>query len=198
MKIEVIGMDPSLCNWGLAKGSYDTRSQQIEISQIDLINPVLPKGKQIRQNSVDLEAACQLYIGAQNWCKGAQAVFVEVPIGSQSARAMASYGICVGILGALRSEGTPHYELTPTEVKLAGFGKKTATKREMIAWAMETHPEANWPRYKQHGIPLVSEGKAEHMADAIGAIHAGIKSNAFQQLITLLERTHNANLFATS
>ena len=102
-------------------------------------------------------------------------------------RAMASYGICVGVLGALKASGIPFFEVTPTEVKLASCGFKTATKEQMIAWATQRHPEANWPTYKTKGSEAVSSAKAEHMADAIGAIYAGINTDAFKQLLSMRE-----------
>ena len=184
-KLRVVGQDPSLRNWGLAIGNYDMDTKRLTIEDLSLTNPVLTTSKQVRQNSLDLESGVQLYAAAVRAAKDAHAVFIEVPVGSQSARAMASYGICVGVLGALKAIGTPFFELSPTEVKLAGAGKKTATKREMIEWAMATHPEANWPMYQQHGISKVSEAQAEHLADAVAAIHAGIASTSFQQLVAL-------------
>lgn len=184
--IKVVGQDPSLRNWGLAVGSLDLETKKLTIEFVDLTNPVLPTGKQVRQNSSDLESALQLYKGATDVSIGAHAVFVEVPVGSQSARAMASYGICVGVLGALRANGIPFFEVTPTEVKLASVGNKTATKQDMIKWAMAKHPEANWPTYKQNGSIMVSEAKAEHMADAIAAIYAGMTCNSFKQVLPFL------------
>lgn len=186
--IRVVGFDPSLRNWGISKGILVPGTvSQLRIEEVDVINPELPTGKQVRQNSLDLESAKQLCAAALSAAKGAQAIFVEVPVGSQSARAMASYGICVGVLGALRATGIPFFEVTPTEVKMASTGKKTATKQEMIQWAMATHPEANWPRYKQNGVVKVSEAKAEHMADATAAIYAGLACNSFQQLLPFMQ-----------
>ena len=184
--LTVIGQDPSLRNWGLAKATYCLETKQLHVEKLELVNPVLPTGKQARQNSLDLESSLQLYRQALAFSQGAHTVFVEVPVGSQSARAMASYGICVGVLGSLRASGIPFIEVTPTEVKLAGPGKKTATKIEMISWAMASHPEAQWPMYRQNGVDLVSEAKAEHLADAVAAIHAGIAGNTFQQMLPLL------------
>ena len=184
--IRVVGQDPSLRNWGLAVGTYNLETKKLTIESVDITNPELSKGKQVRQNSLDLESAFQLYKGAVTAAEGAHAVFVEVPVGSQSARAMASYGICVGVLGGLRANGIPFFEVTPTEVKLAGPGNKTATKQDMIKWAMAAHPEANWPTYKQNGTTMVSEAKAEHMADAVAAIYAGISCNAFQQMLPFM------------
>jgi len=185
--LNVIGMDPSLRNWGIAKGTLTVGLHgSLTINHLDVIQPVLPTGKQVRQNSLDLESARQLAAQALAAAQGAHAIFVEVPIGSQSARAMASYGICVGVLGALRASGIPFFEVTPTEVKMISVGKKTATKSEMIQWAYARHPEANWPTYKQHGQDVISEAKAEHMADAVAAIHAGLASNPFQQTLPFL------------
>ena len=170
----------------MAAGTFDLDSKKIEIKKLGLINPVLPTGKQVRQNSLDLESAMQLYQTAAATAQDADVVFVEVPVGSQSARAMASYGICVGVLGSLRAANVPFFEVTPTEVKLAAVGIKTATKKQMIKWATTKHPEANWPTYKEKGAVLLSEAKAEHMADAVASIYAGIACNPFQQLLPML------------
>jgi Holliday junction resolvasome RuvABC endonuclease subunit len=185
MKLQVCGIDPSLRNWGMSAGLYDTETKKLTILALAVITPELPTGKQVRQNSLDLESAKQLCDGTLRAVEGAQAIFVEVPVGSQSARAMASYGICVGVLGALRATSIPFFEVTPTEVKLAGYGTKTATKQDMIQWAMNKHPEANWPMYRHKGLNTVSEAKAEHMADATAAIYAGIASNTFQQMLPM-------------
>jgi Holliday junction resolvasome RuvABC endonuclease subunit len=185
MKLLVCGADPSLRNWGHSSGIYDTDTKKLTIQHVGVINPELPTGKQVRQNSLDLEAAKQLYAGSIEATRGAHAIFVEVPVGSQSARAMAGYAICVGVLGALRATNIPFFEVTPTEVKLASYGTKTATKQNMISWAMGKHPEANWPMYKHKGVNTVSEAKAEHMADSIGAIYAGLSSNTFQQMLPM-------------
>lgn len=196
--IRVVGQDPSLRNWGLAIGTFNVETHKLTIELLDLTSPTLPTGKQVRQNSQDLESAFQLYKGAIAAAKGAHAVFVEVPVGSQSARAMASYGVCVGVLGALRANGIPFFEVTPNEVKLAGPGLKTATKQDMIKWAMAAHPEANWPIYTQKGVNIVSEAKAEHMADAVAAIYAGIACNAFQQMLPFLKANPEKEVYANS
>jgi Holliday junction resolvasome RuvABC endonuclease subunit len=172
--LQVVGMDPSLRNWGISKGTLNLDTRKVHIQEVNVICPVLPTGKQVRQNSLDLESAKQLADSALRAVKGAQAIFVEVPVGSQSARAMASYGICVGVLGALRASGIPFFEVTPTEVKVTAVGSKTASKEAMINWARHSHPEADWPK---------AAAKAEHTADATAAIHAGLRTNEFKQLI---------------
>lgn len=185
-EIPVLGMDPSLRNWGLSFGYYNLDTKQIRIADLDVINPAVPKGKQVRQNSKDIEAAKQITTNVVGRMKQAKVTFVEVPVGSQSARAMASYALCVGVLGALRAGGLQFIELTPSEIKVAATGNPEAKKKEMIQWATTKHPDAPWPTYKQHGKELITEGTAEHMADATAAIHAGVNSDQFQQLIALL------------
>jgi hypothetical protein len=174
-------MDPSMTSWGIAKGTL--LDNLIQVNHVQVVNPVLPTGKQVRQNSKDLVAATQLFKAAYEACRDADAVFVEVPVGSQSARAMASYAMCVGVLGAMRSLGIKFFEVTPTEVKLAGPGIKDATKAQMIQWAMAAHPQANWPMHNGK----VSATKAEHCADAASAIHAGVQLDTFNQLLSLLK-----------
>lgn len=186
--IPVLGMDPSLNNWGLAKGYFDTETMKLSITELDLINPEFSSGKTVRQNSKDLERARQLAFKAASAVGDAQAVFVEVPVGSQSARAMASYGICVGVLGALRAQNIPFFEVTPTEVKLATIGKKTASKAEIIERAVAAYPQANWPLVTRNGETNVVMSKAEHMADAIGAIEAGIQTEQFRSVLPFITK----------
>lgn len=188
MLIKVTGYDPSLRNWGMASGVYDTETGAIALSSIAVCQPVLHKGKQVRQNSEDLDAANQLAAAAIAYAKGAQAIFVEVPVGSQSSRAMASYGVCVGVLGALRAMGILFIEVTPTEVKMASFGKPTASKKEMIDWAMTKYPSAGWPMQTEKGVTTPIASKAEHMADATAAIEAGIRTNVFKQMLQLMQQ----------
>lgn len=185
--LNVVGFDPSLKNWGIACGVLDTATLTIRITHIERVNPIPMTGKDIRNNSKDLHRAEQLAKRALEIGKEAQVMFVEVPVGSQSARAMASYGICVGILSALRASGIPFLEVTPTAVKQAATGRKTATKKQMIDWASTAYPDAEWPTYTRHGETKITEDAAEHIADAIATIHAGLDSPEFQRMLPLLK-----------
>lgn len=185
-QLTVVGFDPSMSNWGIAKGIYVPATNKLTIHHLDVEVPLLPESKQVRQNSKDLDRAQQLAKAVWEAAKDAQAIFVEVPHGSQSARASVSYAICIGILGALRNAGVSFFEVSEAEVKKATTGNKKATKTETIAWAMGAHPEAPWPMKIEKGIPSVVAGKAEHEADAIGAIYAGIASKSFQQVLPFI------------
>lgn len=180
MKIPVLGMDPSLRNWGLAAASLDLKTGVMDTPVLTLVCPADLKGKQVRNNSNDLHLSQQLADVVIPACRAAKAIFVEVPIGSQNSRAMASYGVCVGILGAIRSLGIPLIEVTPTELKLSMTGNKNATKQDMIDSAIKWYPDANYPLH--HGK---LSSKAEHVADAIGAIHAGVRTDTFQNILRL-------------
>lgn len=186
-QITVVGFDPSLRNWGIAKGVYLPVEDRLIIHYLDVIKPRITEGKKVRNNFKDLEAAEQHATGSWAIIEDSQAVFVEVPHGSQSARASVGYGVCIGVLGALRTSGIPFYDVSEAEVKAATTGNRKAEKQETITWAMAKHPEAPWPMQTQLGITTVVAGRAEHMADAVGAIYAGIASKAFQKALLLLK-----------
>lgn len=166
-----------MSNWGLAAAMLDLETGLLDTPRLVLVSPKAETGKQVRQNSKDLARAELLVKPVREECRQAKAVFVECPVGSQSARAMASYGICVGILGALRDEGITLIEVSPREVKVALSGDANATKQVMIDAGVSHYPEANWPMFK--GKPA---GKSEHLADAIGTIHAGVQTPMFQTI----------------
>lgn len=184
MIIPVLGLDPSLRNWGLAEGVLDLETGELSQLNLTIIETEPDKTKDVRQNSKDLASADQLASALFPIAKKAKLVFVEVPHGSQSAAAMKSYGICVGILGSLRAMGTQLIEVNSTEVKQVFTGCKTATKKQMIDKALEWYPDANFPREKGKPNGRVID-KAEHVADAIAAIHAGVRTPVFQNVMRL-------------
>ena len=194
-KIRVCGFDPSLRNWGIAAADLDLDSGLLDTPDLSIIQTVDPPGKQVRQNSKDLALAEQLFSGMYPIAQLAKVIFVEVPVGSQSARAMASYGTCVGVLGSLRGLGIQIIEVTPTEVKVSMTGNRNATKDDIIRAAVEHYPDANWPRHSRAGKVGKTSWKAgdllnscEHMADAVAAIHAGCATPMFQNLLRILRK----------
>lgn len=188
-KIRVCGFDPSMRNWGIAVADLDLESGLLDEPTLSIIQPRDEKSKQVRKNSKDLALAKQLFEGAFNVAKTCKVVFVEVPVGSQSARAMASYGVCVGVLGSLAGLGINIIEVSPEENKRVLTGNKHATKESMIKAALTLHPTTNWPRQERNGATFKKgdlKGEAEHVADAIGAIYAGCATPTFQTLLKLL------------
>lgn len=188
-KIKVAGLDPSMSNWGIALGELDLKEAYLDITSVHLVHPNKLKKSKERQNAKDVFLAQDLYEQNMQLLKDVDIIFAELPIGSQSARAMASYGICLGVVGALNiSLNKQIIQVTPMDVKKV-VGNNNPSKLDMINWAMDEHPETDFPTYKQGGIHYISATKAEHMADAIAAIHAGCKQQSFLNVINQLRET---------
>lgn len=186
MKIPVVGFDPSLQNWGIAEATLDLEGGFLSTPTLSVIQPKDGDSKkQVRRNSLDIQRAKELAQVAFQAARFAKVVFVEVPHGSKSARAMASYGICIGVLGSMLADGIEIIEVSASENKKHFTGSKNATKQEMIDKAIEHYPHANWPKHNDK----ISVAKAEHMADAVAAIHAGVQTPVFQNLMRLIQAT---------
>lgn len=181
-KLTVMGFDPSFRNFGMAKGFLDVDTGEFSLARIHLSEIETPaKSKVVRQNSLDLQVAQRSHKALHGFLEDVDMVFVEIPVGSQSARAMASYGICVGIIASIQK---PLIQVTPTEVKMV-TGSKTASKADMINWATTEYPQAPWLTKTQKGVTSFIN-KNEHMADAIAAIHAGCQTDQFKQARALM------------
>lgn len=180
MKIPVAGFDPSFTNWGIAEGMLDLETGILSEVNLTLIETEKGSNKQVRTNSDDLARTELLAVAAIATARRCKAIFVEMPVGSQSANGMKAYGVVVGVMGAIRALGIPVIEVTATEVKKQFTGNKNATKQEMIDQAVLTYPTANFPN--QRGRVTA---KAEHVADALGAIHAGVNTPIFQQIMRI-------------
>ena len=177
--MKVLGIDPSLSNCGFVLAELDLTTLDYQVEEVLLIETKKGSDKRTRRNSDDLERARQLSETLDMMTTKAKLAFCEVPVGSQSARAMASYGVCIGVLSHCK---IPLIQVSPDEVKMAATGRKTATKAEMIEWAVKHYPDAGWLR--RGGNVL---GKNEHLADATAAIKAGVKTLDFQNARAILQ-----------
>jgi Holliday junction resolvasome RuvABC endonuclease subunit len=196
MQIPVISIDPSLTNVGLVRAMVDLDTSKITIEKIRLVETEKTKIKVVRRNSDDVRRATEslkaIYqemgcLGPAEHQRPAVVAFAEVPVGSQSSRAMCSYGICCALLAAVACKA--HLiQVQPTEVKMAAVGTKTASKEEMIEWASGLYPDLDWKRYekasKNHAVGEV-HADMEHVADAIAAIHAGVLTDEFQRMVAV-------------
>lgn len=204
MIIKVVGADPALSNLGLAFAEvditdpenfkvYDLKLAQTADGKIEKLvkgkdgkikkQKVMPKGVSV--GSDDVRRAKVLSTAFIDATSQADLVIAEVPIGSQSARAMASYGISVGLLGSCP---TTLIEVSPSDVKKAGCNDTTATKHEMIEAATALFPDAPWIRskVKKKGVYPIT-GDNEHLADACFIIKAGLQTQAFQDYVEQLK-----------
>ena len=183
MIIPVAGMDPSYTNWGTAEGQLCMVTGMLTDVTTDLQRTAKGKDKQVRVNSDDLRRCEDLASHAFLIGERVKVVFSECPVGSQSANAMKSVGVAHGIVGALRAKGIIVIEVQARAVKKALTGNPNASKADMIKAAMDLYPNAGWTWHR--GKPTDNN---EHRADALGAIHAGVLTAEFQQLMTLLNK----------
>jgi Holliday junction resolvasome RuvABC endonuclease subunit len=156
----------------------DIDDLSVRVTRIRLLETEKLTTKSVRQNSDDLRRAREAHEAISEDLDSATLAFVEVPVGSQNARAMCSYGVCIGLLAAVK---VPLIQVQPTEVKMAAVGTKTASKQEMIEWATALYPDLPWFKTTRKGVTTFSD-KNEHIADAIGAIHAGIHTDEFKRM----------------
>jgi Holliday junction resolvasome RuvABC endonuclease subunit len=177
----VVGLDPSLSNFGAVKIeltlnlSDNAKVESFKYLTMGLSETVPDKSKGRRKNEEDLARAKLHKDFLKDILKDTDFVFIEMPVGSQTARAMASYGICIGLCAWIE---VPIFILSPAELKMAACGTKTASKAEMTSWATKALPDADWMYHSSTGKPLA---KNEHTADALAAIVAGIQSTTFKK-----------------
>lgn len=176
-------MDPSLTHWGTAEGMLCLETGMLTEVTVSMQVTSKGKDKQVRTNSDDLRRSEDLARHAFNVAGRVKVIFCECPVGSQSSSAMKSVGVSHGIVGALRAKDHIVIEVQAKAVKKALTGNPNATKADMIAAAIGLYPDAGWKYHK--GKPT---NDSEHKADAIGAIHAGVLTPEFQQLMTLLKQ----------
>lgn len=177
--LRIGGFDPSYSNFGMVKGDLNLikgRLTNVELS-LEETKPD-SKNKAVRKNSKDLVRVQALYKAMTKFFADVDIICVEIPVGSQSANSMKSYGVCVALVATLPQV---LIEVTPAEVKMAATKSKTASKRDMIDWAVSKYPDANWLTIERKGV-LVHINKNEHLADALATIHAGVKTNQFKQI----------------
>lgn len=169
-------------NFGIVIAELSLDTEDIRITDLILSQAHKDTGiKNQRVNSKDLGIARAHAVSLAAAIPDNAITFAEVPVGSQSARAMASYGMCIGLLANVKG---PLISVTATEVKMAATGNKNATKNDMIQWAVNKHPQAHWITIKRGGVSCPTNAN-EHLADALAAIYAGIKTPEFRMAMAM-------------
>lgn len=178
--VKVLGIDPAYTHVGLVLADIDPVTGAVvgtPLLRLVVTKPGKEK-KTVRKSSDDLRRCRELHTALVPLVAQAHVVCAEMPVGSQNASAMKGVGACTMLLAMIQK---PLIELTPEEVKLASVGKKTATKKEVIAWAYDRHPEAAWLRLNDKPTGrLINDN--EHIADALGVIEAATKTDHFKLL----------------
>lgn len=172
--MKTVAIDPSLSNTCLT--AFDFSNDRLVVIDSVTITTEKNPNKKIRAASDLIERCVDLYRGSRQFIERyvPDVIFAETPSGSQSASGMKNYGVSCFLLASLPERCL---EVTPQEVKMASVGRKSASKKEMIEWAYEKHPEAPW--LIRNGFPL---GKQEHMADSIAVMYAGMRTKEFEWL----------------
>lgn len=187
-KIPVVGFDPAFANFGIAKVLLDTTTLELEVVNLNLIQTEKDKSgaKVVRKNSDDLRRAQEIYAGMVLGCTGQRLAFAEIPSGAQDANASRAFGIAVGIMAAVP---IPLIQVQNFEAKLAAVGTRTASKQEMIEWATEKYPNANWIRAERGGKSWKKgdiTAANEHLADALAIIEAGVRTQEFKRTLAFM------------
>ena len=184
MIVKIAGLDCALKNLGIAKVKYDLQNKLIVPYHISLIQTEKSTNKQVRVSSDDFSRATVLAKSLKEIETEVDFWIGEIPSGSQNARANTSFGIAIGVMASLNKS---FIQVSPSEVKMAVIGRKTAPKHEMIDWAMKTYPALDWKTKRVKGVTTpVNEN--EHMADALAVIHAGVETPEFKNAVSMYRK----------
>lgn len=155
--LKVIAFDPSFNNWGYSFGLLDKNG--LTITDTGVLKNKPDKAKR-NQNLKDYDRCKELSQSITTLIRGCDLLCVELPVGSQSSRAMVSYAVCVALTATLDIDTQI---CTPHEVKRF-VGSNTASKDDVINWVKQKHPH----------LDLSTKTKAEHIADSIVAMYVGL------------------------
>lgn len=165
----------------MARFILDLKTMELDLRWLSLVTTEKDGNKRVRQNSDDLKRAQILSRAFMKEVETAEYIFAEIPSGAQSARAALGFGMQIGILAGANK---PIIQVMPTETKIAAVGKKTATKQEIIEWAANKYPNAEWLRVKRKGQMVLTDAN-EHLADACAIAEAGVLTDEFQRVIAI-------------
>lgn len=179
--MKFIAIDSSLRYTGVAVGTID-KEDNISVDKLLLTETQKTKNKQIRASSDTINRCREIHSFVHQIMadENPDVIFVETPSGSQNASGMKSYGLVCMLIASLVP---PPIEVTPTEVKVAYMGNKTASKESIINKASTQYPDLEW-HYRAGKL----QNKNEHIADAIAIAHAAVKTNQFQQLKQFIQK----------
>lgn len=182
---KMAALDGSKTNFGIAILDIDIDSLEINVVDLILIKTQKDKSKQVRKSSDNYRRSLEITSAIRDTLRDHQVngFFMEVPSGGQSYDAVLGFGIVIGVYASIEGMlGIPGIEVSPSETKKAAVGTATASKREMIDWAMGKYPAAPWRMFRGRATD-----DNEHLADAVAICHAGVKTAAFKQTLAILK-----------
>lgn len=183
MKIRIVGFDPSMSNWGIAKATLDVNTMQWTVDDLSIVETESESKKGVIKQSDDLRRAKIVKDGMIEACEGASFAISEIPFCNPAGYSAANFnaGLVTGVLAACP---IPLIQVFPSEVKQKATGIRSATKGEMIEWAMNRFPDAPWRMRKLKGKEVPTAAN-EHLADAVASINAGLDSTQLQQALAI-------------
>lgn len=183
MKIRVVGMDPSTSHWGCCRATIDVDTLEVAVEDFMLYNTESESKKGVMKQSDDLRRAKVVREGMIAACAGVSIVMAEIPFCNPGGYASANFnsGLVTGVLSSLE---LPLIQVFPLDVKIALSGHKSACKEEQIENGMKKHPDAPWLMRTLRGKRVPTKAN-EHLADALGSVYAGIKTEQFKQILSV-------------
>lgn len=184
MKIRILGIDPALANTGFCRAIYDVPTGLVSVERFRLLHTERADHKQVRRSSDYLRRARDILEALREEAAGCALAVAEIPQGGQSAAAASALMLATGVLAACP---VPLIEISPQEVKAVvrgSGGVAKVEKAEVIEFALDRHPEAPWLRKNSRGVPSFLN-KNEHLADALVAVYAGLRTPMFQQAVAM-------------
>lgn len=171
--LKVLGLDPSLRNFGAAACNLTEGS--LEVSDTFIAKTTSGKTRQLKQSHKDIQDASYLYTSLVKAFRWADVICIEIPHGSQTSRGGIGNGICYGVIASLLNINDNVIYVSANDVKnVVRLNKEhKPTKQDIIRWVRDKHPEA----------PLPNTLSAEHICDAIVAIHAAMKTKQFKEYL---------------
>ncbi|ELA08280.1 hypothetical protein MOMA_06951 [Moraxella macacae 0408225] len=166
--VKILSNDPSLRNWGYVEANYNNGLITIMKTGVIETKP----NKVLKQNIQDMQTANVLYTQLKPMVINADLVIAELPHGSQSSRAMVSYAVCVSVLGTLLNHNPNFIPVSFAEVKKM-IGILKPQKQDVINWVQDKYPD----------LVLPNKSKAEHICDAITALHVAINKPQFTEYL---------------
>lgn len=178
--MRVIGVDGGLAHMGVAVMALGWSSDKV--NDICFVTGAVfetkPSHKKhgIRKSDDNMRRARELAARLDETLSGESGalVYEAQSFGMKGAIAARQAGTAFGVLAALAHvHRIPMLCVTPLEIKRAMCGPSCngAPKEEIIRRVMDRHPNIAWPTRK----PL-----HEHLADAVGAVHAALKDDVIQ------------------
>ena len=192
MEFNILGIDPSLNNTGLAVIKVNEHGDLLSLEKLRLATTEADKTKTVRRNSDDIRRARRIIDAIDEITRefSILAAVAEVPTGTQSARGSISNGISIGVLAGLH---VPLIQVLPKEVKDRSVASSTASKEDIFRWAAGLFPDADWIKHTRGRSFEAPDGRIysphnEHLADAVAAVKAGVASDDFK----LIAKIHSA------